>query len=737
MQILSKVIIRILNIIVILSTIHSNVHASSCNLEVGIDVFGPIFSNTTWNKTNSPYCVTQNIMIQEDVTLTIEPGVVVEFYSKESDDDKLHIIVNGQLIARGNDLEYIKFTSYEKNPSPGDWGNIKFSETSKPAVFEDDKYVVGSIFENVIIEYGGFSGKTIVADQTPFFNNVIFQNNEGGIWFDSPGRLSNSKFISNNNGVIYTKFDLIIDNSTFDFNKSLGSGGIISIMDYSSKVRLSDSTFTRNHKGATIYSLSTDLEILRSNFFFNNCEGWGTYHFDAIIYSNNNVLITESEFKYNNQQADNRGSIVRADHLTIDNSSFIGNEFNIFPLIYSIRTLQISNSTFTNNRNDTSSGYLIRTSDRNSLLESSTGESKISDSLFSENVCGTVMYSPDLTLNNCAIYNNISELIILLYSGIITKSTIYNPYSKKGIKVSYTRNPPVINLCNIYGHQDYNMISEIEEDITATNNYWGSDNLGSIYLSIFDKYDNSELGEINIGRIDNSYLTEICTTAHPIPTFALSIKPDSINFGEIKIGNSAESRTTIIKNTGITSCLMEAITITNDSTNFNIVYETCSKKRLEPLDICSITIIFSPTSSGERNAFIDIYNDLKVSLSGIGQNYNISGKISTDVAGHLDLSVINASVTIEEINLSTVTNDEGFFLLEPIDEFESGFYTLNISANNMPKINKQIQLLSKKDNEIGLIKLPQYHTSKDLNGDNSFNLIDIIYGLKLLSEIDN
>ena len=42
------------------------------------NVSGGIFSNTTWTKANSPYIMTGPVVVFPNVTLTIEPGVVVK-----------------------------------------------------------------------------------------------------------------------------------------------------------------------------------------------------------------------------------------------------------------------------------------------------------------------------------------------------------------------------------------------------------------------------------------------------------------------------------------------------------------------------------------------------------------------------------------------------------------------------------------------------------------------------------
>ena len=62
--------------------------------ETGTLVAGIIYTDTTWTKANSPYNLTGAIGIYQDVTLTIQPGVIVNLNGN-------YIQVNGTLAARG------------------------------------------------------------------------------------------------------------------------------------------------------------------------------------------------------------------------------------------------------------------------------------------------------------------------------------------------------------------------------------------------------------------------------------------------------------------------------------------------------------------------------------------------------------------------------------------------------------------------------------------------------------
>ena len=68
------------------------------------NVSGTISSDATWTLTNSPYVVTGDVIIADQVTLTIEPGVVVEFNSTLRD-----LFIDGNIQAIGNSTDSIFF----------------------------------------------------------------------------------------------------------------------------------------------------------------------------------------------------------------------------------------------------------------------------------------------------------------------------------------------------------------------------------------------------------------------------------------------------------------------------------------------------------------------------------------------------------------------------------------------------------------------------------------------------
>lgn len=120
--------------------------------------------DTTWKKLDSPYVLVQNVLVSQNITLTIEPGVHVVFQN-------FFMQVDGTLAARGTPVERIQmrgaggdFTSpNEKYPI----GNIYFTSESKPW---DQIHESGSIIEYSDISFSGGRG-FLIRNASPEISN--------------------------------------------------------------------------------------------------------------------------------------------------------------------------------------------------------------------------------------------------------------------------------------------------------------------------------------------------------------------------------------------------------------------------------------------------------------------------------------------------------------------------------------------------------------------------------------
>ncbi len=147
-------------------------------LSLSIPAYDRYFSSSvkTYNPNPTPHSyylsgtITDNLTLQDNVfitddvtvparyTLTLLPGTVARFY------DNTTLYINGTLIAEGTPENHIVFTSNNASPASGDWGAIRFNDTSvdsdciiKYADIEYSTYGVYCYRANPTIEYSTFS----------------------------------------------------------------------------------------------------------------------------------------------------------------------------------------------------------------------------------------------------------------------------------------------------------------------------------------------------------------------------------------------------------------------------------------------------------------------------------------------------------------------------------------------------------------------------------------------------
>jgi parallel beta-helix repeat protein len=106
------------------------------------DVTGIINSDTTWTKANSPCTLTGNVLVNNGVTLTIQPDVIVNLGS-------YYILINGTLVAKGT----------VNNPIHFNGGSITFTGFSSGW---NEQTISGCIVENAIFSSTSVSSSSSV-----------------------------------------------------------------------------------------------------------------------------------------------------------------------------------------------------------------------------------------------------------------------------------------------------------------------------------------------------------------------------------------------------------------------------------------------------------------------------------------------------------------------------------------------------------------------------------------------
>lgn len=192
------------------------------------NVSGGIYNSTTWHKINSPYIVTDTIVVFPGVTLTIEPGVTVKF-----DYHTILQIRQAEIIAIGTAADSITFTSNLVNSSVADWNGI-FLYGSPPAnltsKFDFCNFYFGdrvlrnqtSLSDSIRVRnskfvhnnIGIYNSNCLIADTCQFIYNVIngIYNNYGNLYL-------NNCYVSHSQNAVYGGGGKIV-NSIFEFNQT-------------------------------------------------------------------------------------------------------------------------------------------------------------------------------------------------------------------------------------------------------------------------------------------------------------------------------------------------------------------------------------------------------------------------------------------------------------------------------------------------------------------------------------
>ena len=137
---------------------------------------GHINLDTEWTLANSAYLVTGNLLVVSGVTLTIDPGVLVQFATNRG------MQVNGTLIALGTATQPITFTSAQPAPAAGNWASIIFASGSVGATLDGNgNYLSGSTLQYVAIQYAGGNGATAalkIGGTGPYLANLSVSDSQ-------------------------------------------------------------------------------------------------------------------------------------------------------------------------------------------------------------------------------------------------------------------------------------------------------------------------------------------------------------------------------------------------------------------------------------------------------------------------------------------------------------------------------------------------------------------------------
>ncbi|MEJ2636629.1 MAG: putative Ig domain-containing protein [Calditrichia bacterium] len=244
------------------------------------DVSGP--QSGAWTFDNSPYTIVGDVEIPAGDTLTIDPGVEVDFSGR------YRILVTGTMLAQGTAEDSIIFK--HENPDSFHYG-LDFLQEGTTSILEycriQDGRADGSSHYGGVVDYHG--GGIIIESSSPQISHCRIIKNNGefgaGIFiFGSSKAEITSSIISNNiagnlgggiglNGSAATGADdPIIENNLIYGNRAANGGGISFYSN--SDIQMFNNLFYGNHAGLSGGGLyindNTNNVAIRNSVFWNN-----------------------------------------------------------------------------------------------------------------------------------------------------------------------------------------------------------------------------------------------------------------------------------------------------------------------------------------------------------------------------------------------------------------------------------------------------------------------------------
>ena len=182
-------------------------------------VSGTIVTDTVWNKDDSPYIVTEEVIVAREAGLAIEPGVEVRF------DGFYGLIVQGVLNATGTPNHPILFTSHQLDPQIGSWKGITFDNTDGENIIQYARVEYADVGITCPFSFPQILDSWVVNNQTGIsFKSAtvnieynLIQNNIIGIDVGS-SRLAPSKI--RNNIITLNERGIVVDNSSQKINRN-------------------------------------------------------------------------------------------------------------------------------------------------------------------------------------------------------------------------------------------------------------------------------------------------------------------------------------------------------------------------------------------------------------------------------------------------------------------------------------------------------------------------------------
>jgi len=299
-------------------------------------VGGGIYANTTWTAANSPYLLTQSLVIFPGKTLTIEPGTVVRVTADQSFNtgNYIYLEVRGTLNANGTSSSPITFTSTILG-NESNWLGIRIKGSQGGLVAMDHFKLTNSFYglHNDIAEPGVSYN----------FNGCEFKNNQYAIQLNADMVYSSCLFEGNGVGNAAQISYGSLSASNCQFLNNFCS------FTWSNNINVSNCTFTGNENNI-VGSPGTITDCI----FNNNTNAITESNGQTIVncsFENNQIGIDASgSMTVNNCFFQGNGTAMRmGDNSLITNNQIVNNDRGIVVTGWSPNTMIISDNIICSN----------------------------------------------------------------------------------------------------------------------------------------------------------------------------------------------------------------------------------------------------------------------------------------------------------------------------------------------------------------------------------------------------
>lgn len=327
-------------------------------------VGGGIYANTTWTAANSPYLLTQSLVIFPGKTLTIEPGTTVRVTADQSFNtgNYIYLEVRGTLNAIGTTSSPITITSTIPS-NETNWLGIRIkgsqgglvemdhfkltnsfyglhNDIAEPGVsynfngceFKNNQYAIqlnaDMVYSDCLFEGNGVGNAAQISYGSLTASNCQFLNNFCSFTWSNNINISNCTFIGNENNIVGspgTITDCIFNNNTNAITESNGQT-IINCSFENNQIGIDASgSMTVNNcffQGNGTAMRMGDNSLITNNQILNNdrgivVTGWSP---NTMIISDNIIC---SNNLYNLENATDKNFDVNANCFCSSDSSYI------------------------------------------------------------------------------------------------------------------------------------------------------------------------------------------------------------------------------------------------------------------------------------------------------------------------------------------------------------------------------------------------------------------------------